>query len=167
MIQVLLLFVALQVTPAPVPPTPPPAQPAPAGQPAPAPDPGAAQFATDIGLLLVAVKPDRVKDYEAAILALQEGFQKSGDPTRREMAKGWRVYKATEMDAKNNALYVHALFPAVKEMDYRPSLLLDELLAGAPPELVTRYRDALAGPPSKLSLTELAHMGTAPIKKEP
>lgn len=164
----LLLILALQVAPAPPAPAPPPAQPAPAGQAAQAPDLGAAQFSTSVGLLLVAVKPDRVKDYEAAILALQAGFQKSSDPARREMAQGWHVYKAAETDAKNNALYVHALLPAVKDADYRPSLLLDELLEGAPPEIVTKYRDALAGPPSKLSLTELAHMGAAaPLKKEP
>jgi len=160
-----LLLLALQVAPAPAPPAAS-AQPTPPAQPAPAPDAGAAQFATDVGLLLVAVKPDRVKDYEAAILALQDGFQKSSDPARSEMAKGWRVFKATEADAKKNALYVHVLFPAIKDADYRPSLLLDELLAGAPPEIVLKYRDALAGPPSKLSLTELAHMATAPVKKE-
>lgn len=162
-----LLILALLAAQAPAPPTPQTAQPPPEAQPTTPPDPGAALFTTDVGLLLVAVKPDRVKDYEAAILALQEGFQKSSDAARREMAKGWHVYKAMETDAKKNALYVHVLFPAIKHADYRPSLLLDELLAGAPPEIVLKYRDALAGPPSKLSLIELAYMGTAPLKKEP
>lgn len=132
---------------------------------APAPDPNAAQFATPVGLLLVPVKPDRTKEYEAAIVALQEAFQKGND-ARREMAKGWRVFKATETDAKQNALYVHVLFPTVVGADYRPSLLLDELMETASPDLVRRYRDALAGPPYKLSLTEFAHMGTAPIKPQ-
>jgi hypothetical protein len=159
-----LLLVALHGVQAPAPATPPPTQPTPPAQPAPAPDPAAVQFTTDVGLLLVAVKPDRARDYEGAILALQGGFQKSSDPARREMANGWRVFKAAETDAKNNVLYVHVLFPTAKGADYRPSLLLEELLAGAPPELMTRYRDALAGPPSKLSLTQLAHMGIEPVK---
>lgn len=120
-----------------------------------------------MGLLLVPVRPTLAKDYEAAIVALQEAFQTSSDPAHRTMAQGWRVYRATEPDAKNNVLYVHALVPAVAGADYRPSLMLDELLQGAPPELLTKYRAALAGPPSKLSLTELAHMATAPVKKEP
>lgn len=111
------------------------------------------------------VKPALTKDYEAAIVALQDAFQKSNDAARRALAHGWRVYRATEPDAKGNVLYVHALVPAVAGVDYRPSLLLDELLEGAPPELLTKYRDALAGPPSKLSLTELAHMGTAVVRK--
>lgn len=128
------------------------------------PDPAAAQFATSVGLLLVPVKAALAKDYEAAIIALQDAFQKSSDPARRAMAQGWHVYRAAEPDAKSNVLYVHALLPVVAGADYRPSLLLDELLNGAPPELLTKYRDALAGPPSKLSLTELAHMGVAPVK---
>ena len=164
-----LLMLALLTAPVAQQPTPPATPPAPAEQPAPAPtpDPAAAQFTTTVGLLLVPVKPTHTADYEDAILALQGAFQKSGDPARRAMAQGWRVYKAAEPDAKKNVLYVHALVPAVAGADYRPSLMLDELLQGAPPELLTKYRDALAGPPSKLSLTELAHMGTAAVKKQP
>lgn len=159
----LLLILALQAVPVPAPPV----QPAPTPAPVQAPtaDPAVAQFATPIGLLLVPVKADRVRDYEAAILTLQQGFQKSTDDSRRAMANGWRVYRAAELDAKNNVLYVHVLFPTVAGADYRPSLLLDELLQGAPAPLLAKYRDALAGAPSKLSLSELAFMGAAtPVK---
>lgn len=129
------------------------------------PDPAAAQFASPVGLLLVAVKPDRTADYEAVLVALQAAFQKATDPDRRAMAQGWRVYKAAEQDTKKNVLYVHALAPVVAGADYRPSLLLDELLQGAPPELLTKYRDTFAAPPTKLSLTEFAHMAVAPVGK--
>lgn len=158
-------LLALTLQAAPVPPAQSEPQ-APAAPAAPSPDPAAVQFATPVGLVLVPVKAALVKDFEAAIAALQEAFQKNSDPTRRAMAQGWRVYRATEPDAKGNVLYIYAIVPVVPDVDYRPSLLLDELLAGAPPELLTKYRDALAGPPSKLSLTELAHMGTAPVKKD-
>lgn len=128
-------------------------------------DPAAATFATPVGLLLVAVKPDKTADYEAVIVALQAALQKSDDPVRRTMAQGWRVYKASETDAKRNALYVHALAPATPGADYRPSLLLDELLQGAPPDLLVKYRDTFAAPPTRLSLTEFAHMSGTPIPK--
>jgi hypothetical protein len=144
---------------APAPPVPP--QPA---APVVSPDPAAAQFSTPVGLLLVAVKPDRAADYEAVILALQQAFQKTSDATRRAMAQGWRVYKAAETDAKSNVLYVHALAPVVPGADYRPSLLLDELLEGAPPDLLAKYRATFAAPPTKLSLTEFANMATTAIK---
>jgi hypothetical protein len=128
-------------------------------------DPATTTFSTDIGILLVAVKPDKVGDYEDAIRALQDAFSKTPDARLRAIAESWRVFKATDVDAKSNALYVHMIRPAVKEEDYRPSRLLDELLAGAPPELLAKYRDSFAGPPTKLSLTELAHMILAPVPK--
>lgn len=155
---ILLTLLALQA------PTPGGASSQPPATPAPA-DPAAAVFATDVGLLLVAVKADRTADYEEAMAALQEALAAAKDPARRTVAQGWRVYRAAEADAKGNALYVHALVPAVSGFDYRPSQLLDELLTDAPAELLAKYADALAGPPTRLSLTELAHMAVAPVKK--
>ena len=143
-----------------------PAPAAPAPQPPPAApiDPAAVTFTTELGLLLVAVKPDKVIDYEAAITALQEVLSKDTHETRRAMSRGWRIYKAAETDAKGNILYVHALLPVVGGADYRPSMLLDTLLESVPPDLLTKYRDAFAGAPSKLSLTEFANMAVAPVK---
>jgi len=97
--------------------------------------------------------------------ALQGALASSTDPVRRSLAQGWRVFKADETDAKGNAVYVHALFPTIAGADYRPSLLLDQLLAEPPTELLAKYKDALAGPPTRLSLTELANMAVAPVKK--
>jgi hypothetical protein len=142
------------------------ATPANASAPAPiASDPAAVTFATDIGLMLVAVKPGATADYEAAIVALQEALAKADDEETRALAKGWRVYKTDQPDAKSNAIYVHLLQPTVPGADYRPSLLLDKLLAGAPAELLAKYRDSFALPPTKLSLTEFAHMAVAPVAK--
>ncbi|MDH4063038.1 MAG: hypothetical protein OEW19_01460 [Acidobacteriota bacterium] len=152
---IVLILLALQA----------PAAPAPPAAPTPLVDPAAAVFATEVGLLLAAVKPDKAADYEAALQALQGALASTSDPARRRLAQGWRVYKAAEPDAKGNTLYVHALVPAMPGVDYRPSLLLDDLLTEAPTELLAKYRDALAGPPTRLSLTEVANMAVAPVKK--
>jgi hypothetical protein len=133
--------------------------------PAPSPDPATATFSTGVGLLLVAVKADKVADYEAVMMALQAAFAVSTDPARRTVAQGWRVFKAEEADAKGNALYVHALLPAVAGTDYRPSLWLDQLMQDAPVELLARYKEALAGSPTRLSLVEVANMSVSPVKK--
>jgi hypothetical protein len=139
---------------------------APSQPPPPAPvDPAAATFTTNVGLLLVAVKADKVADYEAVMLALQTAFAAAQDPGRRAVAQGWRVFKAAEADAKGNALYVHALLPVVEGTDYRPSLWLDQLMEQAPAELLAKYKDALAGAPTRLSLAEVANMAVAPVKK--
>jgi len=146
----------------PAPPDPSQIQTTPAAEAEPPPDPATSAFATDAGLLLVVIKADKVEDYDAAIRALQEALAKDPDPARKQVAAGWRVFKAVEPDGKGNAVYVHALWPAVPAFDYRPSMLIDQLVTDAPPELLEKYREAFASPPTKLSLTEFAHMAVAP-----
>lgn len=131
----------------------------------PTPDPASAHFTSDVGLLLVAIKPTATADYETAIQTLQQALSKDADPQRAAAAKGWRVFKAAEPDAKGNTLYVHVIMPAVTGFDYRPSLLLDELVSELPPDLLSKYQDAFAMPPTKLNLTEFANMSVAPLPK--
>lgn len=143
----------------------PPAAPAEPQAPATSPDPATSTFSTGLGLLLVPVKADKSADYEAVLQALQAAFSVASDPATRTVAAGWRVFKAAEADAKGNAVYVHALLPAVPGIDYRASLWIDQLLQGAPAELLAKYKEALAGSPSRLSLAEVANMAAAPVKK--
>ena len=130
----------------------------------PSPDPASVHFLGEAGLLLVFIKPASTADYELAIRTLQEALAKQTDPIRVSAAKGWKVFKATEADAKGNAVYVHVMSPTVTGFDYRPSLLLDELVKELPRDLLSKYQDAFAVPPSKLNLTELANMSLAPVK---
>ncbi len=126
-------------------------------------DPATVTFATGAGMVLHAIKPASVPDYEAVILALQDAFSTSSDAEVKRVAAGWRVMKAAEPDAKTNVIYVHLLYPTAADADYRPSLWLDQLLSGAPAELLAKYRDAFAAAPTMLSLSELAHMSVAPV----
>ena len=128
-------------------------------------DPATVTFTTDRGAVFHAVKPGSVADYEAAITALQEALSKAEDPEVRRMAAGWRVLKSADADAKANVIFIHLLEPAIAGVDYRPSLWLDKLLAGAPAELLTKYRDSFATPPTKLGLLEFAKMSVAPVPK--
>jgi hypothetical protein len=118
-------------------------------------DPAAVFFTTAAGMMLHAIKATSAADYELAVLALKEALSKAEDEETRRLANGWRIYKAAEGDAKANVIYVHMLDPAIAGVDYRPSLWLDKLLAGAPADLLAKYRDAFAVPPTKLSLTEV------------
>lgn len=127
------------------------------------PDPASAHFTAPAGLLLVAVKPQAVADYELVIHTLQEALAKDTNETRVAAAKGWRVFKATENDAKGNALYIHVMMPTVPGFDYRASLLLDELIKDLAPEMLVRYQESFAVPPTRLNLNELANMSIAPL----
>jgi len=152
---VLLVLLTQAATPAQAPAVPPPAA-------APSTDPATSAFAGDAGLMLVAIKPAAVADYELAITTLQGALAADQDATRREATRGWRVYKAGS-DTKGNALYVHLMLPAVPGFDYRPSLLVDSLVKELAPGLLSKYQDSFATPPSKLDLTELANMAIAPV----
>jgi hypothetical protein len=170
----LLTLAQAAAPPPPAPPKPAPQNAAPAApqtvSPAPptvqpSPDPASAHFSAAAGLLLVAIKPAAAADYEEVIRALQEALAKDTDATRVAAAKGWQVYKAVETDAKGNVLYIHVMLPAVAGFDYRPSLLLDQLVDDLAPELLSKYQEAFAMPPSRLNLTELATMSVAPLPK--
>ena len=126
-------------------------------------DPASSQFAAETGILLVTIKPAAVADYEEVIRTLQAALAKDSDPKRAAAAKGWRVFKATEFDAKGNVIFIHLLMPAMPNFDYRPSLLLDELVKDLAPELLVKYQDAFATPPTKLNLTEFAAMSMMPV----
>jgi hypothetical protein len=128
-------------------------------------DPATVIFTSDLGVVFHAVKPANVADYEAAITALQEALSKAEDEDVRRMAAGWRVLKSMDADAKANVIFIHLLEPAIAKVDYRPSLWLDKLLAGAPAELLAKYRDSFATPPTKLGLAEFAKMSVAPVPK--
>lgn len=156
------LFVILLVlaqAAAPQPPAPAKPEPLPAS-----PDPASSHFTSEAGVLLVTVKPAAIADYELAIRTLQEALSQDKDPNRSAAASSWRVYKAGEPDAKGNPIYLHVMIPAVPNFDYRPSLLLDELVKELPPDLLAKYQDAFAAPPTKLNLAELAHMAVAPVE---
>ncbi|HJU44912.1 MAG TPA: hypothetical protein VJ691_18945 [Vicinamibacterales bacterium] len=127
-------------------------------------DPASSHFTAESGILLVTIKPTAVADYEDVIRTLQAALAKDTDPQRAAAAKGWRVFKATEVDAKGNVIFIHVLMPALKNFDYRPSLLLDELVKDLAPDLLAKYQNAFAAPPTKLNLTEFAQMSVAPVE---
>ena len=141
--------------------SPPPAQ-VPADTPAAA-DPARILFPAGVsGLVLVLVKADRTADYEAVISALKTAVA-AAPASDQHIAAGWQVFKAREADAKGNAVYVHWLPTPVADADYRPSILLDRLSASLPEALLVKYRDALAAPPTRLTLDAFATLGATPV----
>lgn len=126
-------------------------------------DPAAAIFpkTATAGLLVVTVHADKVAAYEEVIRALQEGLSKSTDPRLQALGRGWRVFKS-DTNPKANAIYVHLIDPVVPLTDYRPSLVLDEILAGASADMLVKYRDAIVGAPAMLGMNEFARMSMPP-----
>jgi hypothetical protein len=134
------------------------ATPAAPGAPAPAqsaPQPAKFEFASEAGLVLSPIKPDRTAAFEEVIAQVRGALARSADPVRKQQAAGWRVYRAAE-PYQNATLYVSVMDPAVKGADYGIFRLLQESLGDAPArELFEKYRDAHVSGQHVLSLTSL------------
>jgi hypothetical protein len=106
-------------------------------------------------MILNAVRPERVADFEMVIERLRKALAASTDPTVRAQAQGWRVLKASEAGPNGSVLYVFLLDPAVPGADYS----LGHILAEAYPnqqelqEIWKLYTESVASGGSLLNLT--------------
>src|SRR3954467_8250932 len=94
-------------------------------------------FASDAGLVLNFIKPDKTADFEAVMTKLKEALQKSPKPERKQQAASWKVFKSPEPAQNGNVLYVFVIDPAVKDADYTVSTILAEVF---PQEVQTLYK---------------------------
>jgi hypothetical protein len=121
-------------------------------------------FTAPVGLLLNAVRPERVADFEKLIGYLQSALAASSDATIREQAKGWKVYKASETGPNGSVLYVFILDPTVKGADYGLGRILAEAFPDSArlQEIWKLYNDSIAGGGSLLNLTPVAVSADSP-----
>ena len=133
----------------------PPAVPRPESPATPAAVSSARIFTAPAGIILNAVRPERVADFEKLIGYLQAALATSSDTTVLAQAEGWRVLKASETGPNGVVLYVFLFDPAVAGADYG----LGRILAAAYPdqtklqEVWKLYTDSLATGGSLLNLT--------------
>jgi hypothetical protein len=139
----------------------PPAQTPPAQPPAAAAAaPTARTFASDAGMVLNFVKPDKTADFEAVIAKLKEALGKSEKPERKEQAKSWKVFKSPDPAAGGNALYVFIIDPAIKGADYTVSNILAEAFPPAEVnELYKQYAAAYASGQNFVNLSLVSDLG--------
>ena len=140
---------------------PPPAQPAQQAQAAPT----TRVFASDAGLVLNFIKPDKTADFEAVMTKLKEALQKSPKPERKQQAASWKVFKSAEPAQNGNVLYVFVIDPTVKGADYTVSTILAEVFPQEVQTLYKQYAEAYASGQNFVNLTLVSDMGkgaTAP-----
>ena len=112
-------------------------------------------FTTAAGMILNAVRPERVADFEKVVGYVEAALSSSTNSTVRAQAQGWRVFKASEPGPNGAVIYVFLLDPTVAGADYG----LGRILAEAYPdpaklqEIWKLYTDSLASGGSLLSLT--------------
>jgi hypothetical protein len=134
----------------------PPPRPAPASPaPAPASAPGSDYiFTGGAGVLFFYVRPDRTADFEGVIGQLGAALDASVDPTRRQQAAAWRIFRSAE-PPRDAVIYIFAFDPAVAGADYDPIKILGE----ASPTTVQRQFELL-----KASVIRVERMGLARLR---
>ena len=122
--------------------------------------PTARLFASDAGMVLNFIKPDKTADFETVIGKLKEALHKSEKPERKQQAASWKVFKSPDPAAGGNVLYVFMIDPSVKGADYTVSTILAEEFPNEGPALYKRYSEAYAsGQRYVMNLTLVSALG--------
>jgi len=142
----------------------PPAPGQPTGAPPAAPAPVQTRtFTAPAGLIFTPVRPERVVDFEKVMAYFQAALAKSADPTVREQAAGWRIYKATETAQGGAVLYVSVFDPAMMGSDYGIGKILADAYPNEAAQLWKLYNGAIAGGGTLLNLTPVKPVEPPPL----
>ncbi len=121
--------------------------------------PTARAFASDGGMVLNFIKPDKTADFEAVIGKLKEALAKSAKPERKQQAASWKVFKSPDPAAGGNVLYVFIIDPSVKGADYTVSNILAEAFPTEVAALYKQYAEAYASGQNFVNLTLISDLG--------
>ena len=99
---------------------------------------------SDAAIVTVLIKPEKTADFELVLARLKEALAKSENPTRKQQAAGWRVFKSPQM-AQGNAVYVMRIDPVIKGEEYDITRLIAEVFPVEVQELFLKYKDSFAG----------------------
>ena len=116
-------------------------------------------FASDGGMVLNFIKPDKTADFEAVVAKLKEALQKSAKPERKQQAASWKVFKSPDPAAGGNVLYVFVIDPAIKGADYTVSNILAEAFPAEVQALYKKYAEAYASGQNFVNLSLVADLG--------
>jgi len=116
-------------------------------------------FASDAGLVLNFVKPDKTADFEAVMGKLKEALQKSTKPERKQQAASWKVFKSPEPAQGGNVLYVFVIDPSVKDADYTVSTILAEAFPQDVQTLYKQYAESYASGQNFVNLALVSDLG--------
>jgi hypothetical protein len=109
-------------------------------------------FSSEAGMIFNQIKPDAAADFEMVMGRVMDALQKSADATRREQARGWKIFKAQE-PFQGNLMYVFVMDPAVKGADYSLTKILAEAFPTEVQALYQKLNAAYAAGPSLVNLS--------------
>ena len=96
-------------------------------------------FDGPIGMVINYIDPEGASDFESVMSQLLEALAASEDAERVAQAAGWKLYKAQETGAEDQAVYIWLLDPVVEDADYSVPQLLYELFPAEVQQLYETY----------------------------
>ena len=96
-------------------------------------------------VITVLVRSTRESEFISTLGYLGKALRGSAGATRRRQARGWRVFKTSQMLSENNVAYVMSLDPVVNRAEYDVIRLIQETYPGEVDAIFGKYRDAYAG----------------------
>jgi hypothetical protein len=123
-------------------------------------------FASDAGIVLNFIKPEKTADFEAVVAKLHEALQKNDKPERKQQAATWKVFRANEPGANGSVLYVFTIDPVVKGADYTVSTILAEAFPTEVQALYKSYAEAYASGQNYVNLKLVAALGDSNVASE-
>ena len=116
-------------------------------------------FASDGGMVLNLITPDRTEEFEAIVGRLHDALRKSERPERRSQAASWKVFRAAGQPASDSVLYVFLMDPAIEGGDYSIAKILEETFPGEAEHLYNRYLNTYAAGQNVVNLTPVSTLG--------
>ena len=125
------------------------------------PEQPAGTFAAPAGLVFSYIKSGSGADFERVMSRLGAALASSEDEQQRQLASGWRVYRAQEPGPDGEVLYVWLIDPALAGADYAVPELLGAALPDESQALFDAFSEAFGSGQALINL-EPVSIGPAP-----
>ena len=114
-------------------------------------------FGSNGGLVVNYIKPDKTVVFDFMIDQLRLAMEESRQSTLCEQAARWKVLRTSEAGPDGTAVYVFAVDPGPRNVDYRLSTLVTEVIHRNPDEFYRRLLDLYA---SRQNVIDVAAVST-------
>jgi hypothetical protein len=101
-------------------------------------------FGSNDGLVVNYIKPDKTVAFDFMIGQLKAAMERSRQSPLCEQAAGWKVVRTSESGPDGTAVYVFAVDPRLRNVDYRVSTVVAEAIHRNPDEFYRRLLDLYA-----------------------
>lgn len=101
-------------------------------------------FGSKAGVVVNYIKPDKTVSVDFMIGQLKAAMEHSRQPPLAEQAAGWKVMRTSEWGPDGTAVYVFAVDPKLRNVDYRIAAVVAEAIQRNPDDFYRRLLNLYA-----------------------